>query len=137
MENGSNWPPSKLTSTCGGVFFTSGCIENDTFYLWCCLLGSSDEAKKYSGSYSVTNQIGQEFIYKGPVSTLDDKSDDIITSGSLLGIRINAAKRSLNDKKELEVKITIRNLKEEAKDDDMESGVSNDDMESSGVSDGE
>ena len=137
MENGTTWPPSKLTSTCGGVFFVSGCIENDTFYLWCCLLGSSDEAKKYSGIYSVTNQIGQEFIYKGPVSTLDDKSDDIITSGSLLGIRINAAKRSLNSEKELWVKITIRNLKEEAKDDDMESGVSNDDMESSGVSDGE
>ena len=91
-------------------------------------MGLSDEARNYSYTCSVTNITGQEFIYKGSVPTLDDKSDDIITSGSLLGIGINAAKRSLNDKKELEVEITIRNLKEEAKDDDMES---------SGVSDGE
>ena len=33
-------------------------------------------------------------------------------------------KTSLNEEKSLEVEITIRNLKEEAKDDDMESGVS-------------
>ena len=39
-------------------------------------------------------------------------------------IGVDAAKRSLNDEKKLQVEITIRNLKEEAKDDDMESGVS-------------
>ena len=36
----------------------------------------------------------------------------------------SAVERILNDKNQLEVEITIRNLKEEAKDDDMESGVS-------------
>ena len=39
-------------------------------------------------------------------------------------IGVDAAKRSLNDENKLQVEITIRNLKEEAKDDDMESGVS-------------
>ena len=137
MNNGEHWNPGKIISSCGALFFQFVRIKNDTMYSCIVFMGSSDEAINYSYSCSVTNITGQEFIYKGSVPTLDDKSDDIITSGSLLGIGINAAKRSLNVEKELEVEITIRNLKEEAKDDDMESGVSNDDIESSGVSDGE
>ena len=58
------------------------------------------------------------------VHTVDEGADDIITSGSLLTFGVNAAKRSLNEEKQLDFNITIRNLKEEAKDDDMESGVS-------------
>ena len=52
------------------------------------------------------------------------KAHDIIGSGSLLSIGINEAKRLLTEEKELQVEITIRNLKEEAKDEDIESGVS-------------
>ena len=39
-------------------------------------------------------------------------------------IGIDAVKRSLNEDKQLEFEITIRNLKEEAKDENIESGVS-------------
>ena len=119
------WFPTKMTSTCGAVFFTSGCVENKTVYFWLHLLGSSDEAKKYLCTISIKNEIENEkFIYSGRVHTLDKGYKDIIASGSLLSIGVDAAKRSLNDQKKLEVEITIRNLKEEAKDDDMESGVS-------------
>ena len=124
LNEGKSWFPFKMTTTCGGVFFVNGKIENKTVYIWSCLFGSSDESKKYSSTYSVSNKIGQKFLYSGPVQTLDDKSDDIIASGSLLMIGVSAAKRSLNAKKQLEVEITIRNMKEEAKDDEMESGVS-------------
>ena len=117
--------PIKLTSVCGAVFFTSGCFVNETVCIWIRLLGSSDEAKKYSCTYSIKSKIGNEkFIYSGPVHTLDKDHYDIIASGSLLMIGVDAVKRSLNDEKKLQVEITIRNLKEEAKDDDMESGVS-------------
>ena len=63
-------------------------------------------------------------MFRGPVSTVDRSFDDIIASGSLLMIGIDVVNRSLNEEKQLEFEITIRNLKEEAKDDDMESGVS-------------
>ena len=56
--------------------------------------------------------------------TIDEGANDIITSGSLLSIGINVAKRLMAEKKKLEIEIIIRNLKEEAKDDDMESCVS-------------
>ena len=125
FEDGDFWFPGKMTSTCGAVFFTSGFVKNETVYFWLVLLGSSDEAKKYSCTNSIKNNIGDmKFTYSGPVHTLDKGYEDIIASGSLLSIGIDAAKRSLNDKKQLEVEIAIRNLKEEAKDDDMESGVS-------------
>ena len=119
------FPTKMMTSTCGAVFFTSGCVENKTVYFCLNLLGSSDEAKKYLCTISIKNEIENEkFIYSGRVQTLDKGFEDIIDSGSLLSIGVDAAKRSWDDKKNLKFEITIRNLKEEAKDDDMESGVS-------------
>ena len=55
---------------------------------------------------------------------MGENFEDVIASGSLLTIGIDAVKRSLSEEKILEVEVTIRNLKEEAKDDDVESGVS-------------
>ena len=113
-----------MTSTCGDVFFTFEYVKNETLYVWICLLGSSDEAKKFSVTYSMKNKLGENFIYTGSVLTLDKNHEAIITSGSLLGIGIDAVKRSLDEGNQLEFEITIRNLKEEAKDENMESGVS-------------
>ena len=125
LDDGDSWRASKMTSACGAVFFTAGYVKNETVYFWLQLLGSSDEAKKYLCTISVKNKIGnEEFNYSGTVHTLDKGYEDIIASGSLLSIGVDAAKRSLDDQNSLEVEFTIRNLKEEAKDDDMESGVS-------------
>ena len=123
FSNGNFWHASKLVTSSSAQFFSIGRTANDTVYQWLVFMGSSDEARNYSYTCSISNQIGQKFIYSGPVHTLDDNFDDIIASGSLM-IGVSAAKRSLNDQKQLEVEITIRNLKEEAKGDSMESGVS-------------
>ena len=123
LNNGSFWVPAQLKTSCGNIFFSIGKTFKEIVFLWIIFMGSADEAKKFSCTLSISNQIGQKFIYSGPVHTLDDNFDDIIASGSLM-IGVSAAKRSLNDRKQLEVEITVKNLKEEAKDDDMESGVS-------------
>ena len=57
LTDGGYWFPSKMTSVCGAVFFTSGCVTNETVYIWIRLLGSSDEAKKYSCTYSIKSKI--------------------------------------------------------------------------------
>ena len=124
FSNGNFWNAAKLVTSSSAQFFSIGKTANDTVYQWLVFMGSSDEARNYSYTCSISNQVGQKFIYSGPVHTLDDNSDDIIASGALLTIGVSAAKRSMTDIKQLEVEITIRNLKEEAKDDDMESGVS-------------
>ena len=124
LKDKKSWSPGKMTTSCGAVFFNTAYTENKVMYFLICLMGSSDEAKKYSCTFSIKNEIGEKFIYSGPVHTIDKGKDDIIASGSLLMMGLNAVKNSLNEEKSLEVEITIRNLKEEAKDDDMESGVS-------------
>ena len=58
------------------------------------------------------NLGNEKFLYSGPVHTLDKGYDDIIASGSLLMIGVDAAERSLNDEKKLQVEITINNLKD-------------------------
>ena len=108
-------------------FFTSAKIVKERFWFWLTFMGSSDEAENYSSSISIENKVGKKFDkfnFTGSVHTLDEKAHDIIGSGSLLSIGINEAKRLLTEEKELQVEITIRNLKEEAKDEDIESGVS-------------
>ena len=124
LQNGKYWKPGKITSSCGALFFTFGTIENNTLYSWIVFFGSSNEAMNYSYTSSVTSNRGEKFVFSGPVATVDSRFEDVIASGSLLSIGIDAVKRSLNLEKQLEVEITIRNLKEEAKDDDVESGVS-------------
>jgi len=144
LENCWTWVPGKITTSCGATFFTCAKIVNDTFHHWVIFLGSSDEAENYSSSISIETKIGKQFNkfnFTGAVHTIDEGAGDIIASGSLLSIGLNAAKRLLNGKKRLEFEITIRNLKEEAKDDDVESVISDEEFvisdEEAGISDEE
>ena len=73
---------------------------------------------------SITNESDDEFTYSGSVHTLDKSSDEMFSSGPMLLILLGTAKKSQNDNGEIEAEVIIKNLKEEAKDDDMESGVS-------------
>jgi len=126
-ENGTYWVPGQFATSCGAVFFACAKIVKERFCVWVTFMGSSDEAENYSSSISIENKIGKKFNkfnFTGTVHTLDEKDDDIIASESLLSIGIDTAQRSLDEKKTLGFEITIRNLKEEAKDDDNESGIS-------------
>ena len=127
FEKGNYWSLVKFATSCGAVFFSSAIIVKERFCVLLTFMGSSDEAENYSSSITIENKIGEKinkFNFTGAVHTLDENADNIIASGLLLSIEKDAAKRLLNEKKELKVEITIRNLKEEAKDEDIESGVS-------------
>ena len=114
----------KITVNDGNVFYYTEAVENNTCYLWLYYLGCPYEAENFSCTFSMKNKTGETFSYSGPVHTLDESKDSIITSGSCFNIRIRALLRPLGVRGEL--CITIRNLKEEAKDDDEESGLSDD-----------
>ena len=124
----SSWQGlSKCTSTTGAEFYFMIRKDCDQFiHFWFYFLGSVDEAKNYSATCSVVNNIGEKFTYTGRVHTLEEKDDDIIAKGSLLTMRADVANRCMNEKKKLQVEILVRDLMEEVKDEDMESSVSND-----------
>ena len=83
------------------------------------------EAKRYSYTLSIINNYGDEVqIFHGKLFTLDK---DLTTKGTVFMMGTPA----LDDEdSKLNVRIVIRNLKEEAKDDDEESGVDEGDDQS-------
>jgi len=80
------WSPRKITSTEGDVFYEVCYLANKACHFMIYLLGSPDEAKKFSCTFSVTNEDGEKIIYTGKIHTLDEKADDIIASESLFRI---------------------------------------------------
>ena len=75
--------------------------------------GSSEEARNYSCKISIKNSFGIRFTYSGPVHTLDKPEKAIINSGFLLMIGPNAAKNLMNKEKDVQIKVSIQNLKNE------------------------
>ena len=78
VNNGEHWNPGKIISSCGALFFQFVRIKNDTMYSCIVFMGSSDEARKYSYTCSVTSNMEETFMFKGPVFTVDRSFDDII-----------------------------------------------------------
>jgi hypothetical protein len=111
-----------MLKTSDAIFFLASQKQFDTLRFWIYLVGSSVEAKKFSYTLSITDKTGeQKYIFHGKVFTLD-KDDPV--KGSVFMIGAENAKEIYDEKSKFDVNVTIRNLKEEAKDDDQESGVS-------------
>ena len=111
-----------ILKTSADTFFLASRKQCDTLRFSIYLLGSAVQAKNYSYCLSMTDKAGeQRFDFQGKVFTLD-KGDPV--EGSVFIIETKAAKEFCDEKSKFDVNITIRNLKEEAKDDDVESGVS-------------
>ena len=97
------------------IWYIMNCyIHRETVYVWMLLFGSSEEARNYSCKISITNKFGIEFIYSGPVHSLEKSEKAIINSGFLLTIRPNAAKNLVDEENRLEIDVSVRNLKKEA-----------------------
>ena len=121
------WNPTKMTSADGAVFFDGGKVVDQTLHFWIYFLGSSYEAKNFSCTMEVKNKNGEKFTYTGPVHTLDKRYSDIIAEKSCFTLGTDPVKRSRNGEDDVVIEITIRNLEEEPKDEDMESLDSFDD----------
>ena len=106
----------------GRNFFFVGHKQSDTLRFWFYIIGSSIEANNYRYSISVTNDsVDEKYNHYGKVFTLDvDES----TKGSVFMMETKAAQRIWEEDTKLNFNLVIHNLKEEAKDDNEESGVS-------------
>ena len=81
------------------------------------------ETKKYAYTLSIAGENGGKFSYNNYVKPLDEAADDIIAKqfAFVIGTEVIKEIRSKDNKVSMEV--TIHDLKEEAKDEDVESGV--------------
>ena len=87
-------------------------------------MASPLEAKRYAYTLSVTGKDGNKFItFNGYAKPLDEGKDEIIENQLVFMIGTEAIKKLRNENQKLAVEVSIRDLKEEAKDDNEESGV--------------
>ena len=71
---------------------------------------------------SIAGENGDKFSYNSYVKPLDEAADDIIAKQFAFVIGTEVIKEIRRDNK-VSMEVTIHDLKEEAKDEDVESGV--------------
>ena len=109
----------------GKVFFSIGQVEGETFYHWVYMIGSQFEAKNYSYTLEYFGTSKSTCTYTGQVVPIDEPSQSIIKIGNCFGMSCKVFKLQFIDENfRFNYSVKIRNLKEEAKDENVESGVS-------------
>ena len=109
----------------GKVFFSIGQVEGETFYHWVYMIGSQFEAKNYSYTLEYFGTSRSTCTYTGQVVPIDESSHSIIKIGNCFGMNYKVFKLQFIDENfRFNYSVKIRNLKEEAKDENFESGVS-------------
>ena len=75
---------------------------------------------------SIAGENGGKFSYNNYVKPLDEAADDIIAEQFAFVIGTEVIRKLRNKDNKLPIEVTIHSLKEEAKDEDIESGVGDD-----------
>jgi hypothetical protein len=117
------WGPTKLVVN-NAQFFRVMDKENDRFYIWIYYYGSKKEAKNYHCTIKVVGGDGEEYIYNGPPRSLDESQDQIIQEENALILGVGQVKRIIVNKKRLQCSVKISCPKDEAREEDVESGIS-------------
>ena len=92
------------------------------------MFGSVDEAKYFHFTVKMTGSNDRKLSYEGPVVSLDVDYETVIENGNCFWIGTESSLESFKTEDGfVHIPIEIRNLKEEAKDDDEESGISDED----------
>ena len=101
--------------------------SNQTFYHWIQFLGSPNEAKNYAYTleYYANDASQRTCVYTDQVIPVDETCYSIISSYKCFAITFGMMKARFMDKDgKFNYSVQIRNLKEEVKDENVESGVS-------------
>ena len=115
----------------GRSFFSIAKVQKETFYQWIHFLGSPDEAKKYSYTFEYYGNNGaspRTSTYTNFVIPIDESSKSIVENFRCFTMNYQAMiNQFIEEDGTFKYSVQIRNLKEEAKDDNVESGISDDD----------
>jgi hypothetical protein len=125
------WMPQKLTFR-NRSFFTEvhrrRRAASQSRYFWIYFHGTPDEAVHYSYRIKITGRNGKELTFKGKVYSLDETKETIMLSEDIFFLS-NGQVKLLQVDSQIHFEITLYSDKEEIKDEDVESGISDDDDE--------
>jgi E3 ubiquitin-protein ligase SIAH1 len=115
--------PRKLTLN-GAEFFSEMVLVKKRFFIWVYYYGSKEEAKNYICTIrAYGGSDNEDFSYNGPPRSLEESFKAVIDGDCGLSISRSQAKRIVSEKN-MKYSIKISCLKEEARDEDVESGIS-------------
>ena len=122
------WLPKSITISSGMVFFLVGKVTNKIAHFWLYIMASPLQANNYTYTLSITGANGCKFNsnFSGCAKALDEGYEDIIEKQPVFMIGTETIKKIRNRNQNFTIEVTIHDLKEEAKDDDEESGVEDD-----------
>ena len=120
----------KLISLNGLTFIEMWYNKDNTMYVWIYLLGDPIEAQRFQYHIHLKKEFGKEFTFFGKVKSINEGYrgyGNILKDENTCVTSTEMIKRYLNDMGQLEYTLKIRNLKEEVKDDNCESGIDDSD----------
>ena len=116
------------------TFFVVAKEKDGVFYHWVHFFGSQQEAKNFSCTFEYFHKDTENVVFSQTCQALsiDETAKSIIKNGKCFGVSSNTFATKMVKKGEFkyrkfnifEFNLEIRNLKEEVKDENIESGVS-------------
>ena len=118
------WSPKQFTAF-NKTFFDMGIMRNNLIYKWVYVLATPDEAKHFYFHAYVKDNNGENVeTYYRQVRSLVESHEDVIENGNCAIIVVKSAKKLIKPgTNQVDFSMKIRSLKEEAKDEDDESGI--------------
>jgi hypothetical protein len=116
--------PTKLVLN-NSQFFYVMAMKNDRYYFWAYYYGSSEEAKNYNCTIKLFGG-DEEYSYNGPPRSLDESRDEIIWKEYALCLGFEQFVRLIQKDRQydFDYSVKISCPKDEARDEDVESGIS-------------
>jgi len=128
MDNNSKREASMISYVkidLNGKHFILKCVaKKNSCVQWVYLIGSPDEAKHFSFTLKFFGPNSTN-VYTGKVASIDESYETLYVSGKVCTFELQAFDNQFkNEDGKFEYSLEIRNLKEEAKDENADSGAS-------------
>ena len=123
LTHNSYWQKTHIKISDGTIFFLVGKVVNKSAHFWLYSLLSPLETKNYAYTVSIKGKDEAKFTFRDNVKPLDVGANEIIDKQYVFVIGTEIMKEMRMEDNKLPIEITIQALKEEVKDEDIESGV--------------
>ena len=124
--NSKYYAPTQINEP-NKTFYEVGMHNDQHEFHWIYFIGDLDEAKNYFYHAKVKNGFTkEELTYSGQVRSLGQNKEEITKAFNAFCIPVAKVKDFRDANSNLVIEYKIRNMKEEAKDDDEESGIDDD-----------
>ena len=111
----------------GETFMYESFCFNGNVYFWVYFFGSPNEAKHFSVTMEFYGAKTTQ-IFKGQVVPIEEFFDDFVDAGKCFAIPKQVfMAQFVNEDRQFEYSLEIKNLKKELKDENCESGISDND----------